>query len=85
MGVARGSASRKVIALLGDGSAMYTIQGLWSAAEQNANVSFLILNNGRYAALEAFIRERHSYELPEIVQLPITAGSADYLRWVAEH
>lgn len=38
---------------------------------------------GRYAALEAFIRERHSYELPEIVQLPITAGSVDYLRWVA--
>lgn len=39
---------------------------------------------GRYAALEALIRERHSYELPEIVQFPITAGSADYLRWVAE-
>ncbi len=36
----------------------------------------------RYAALEAFIRERHSYETPEIVQLPITAGSADYLRWL---
>jgi len=39
---------------------------------------------GRYAALEALIRERHSYELPEIVQFPITAGSADYLRWVAQ-
>ncbi|MDA7417041.1 divalent-cation tolerance protein CutA [Xenophilus arseniciresistens] len=39
---------------------------------------------GRYAALEALIRERHSYETPEIVQLPITAGSADYLRWVAQ-
>ncbi|WP_225785313.1 divalent-cation tolerance protein CutA [Xenophilus sp. Marseille-Q4582] len=39
---------------------------------------------GRYVALEAFIRERHSYEVPEIVQLPITAGSADYLRWVAQ-
>lgn len=37
----------------------------------------------RYAALEAFIRERHSYETPEIVQLPITAGSADYLGWLA--
>jgi periplasmic divalent cation tolerance protein len=37
----------------------------------------------RYAALAAFIRERHSYETPEIVQVPITAGSADYLRWLA--
>ena len=39
---------------------------------------------GRYAALEAFIRERHGYEVPEIVQLPITAGAADDLRWVAQ-
>ena len=36
----------------------------------------------RYAALEAFIRERHSYQTPEIVQVPTTAGSADYLRWL---
>lgn len=56
IGVARGSGTRKVIALLGDGSAMYTIQGLWSAAEQGARVSFLILNNGRYAALDHFAK-----------------------------
>ena len=37
----------------------------------------------RHEALDAFIRERHSYETPEIVQLPIAAGSADYLRWLA--
>ncbi|VTU40679.1 Divalent-cation tolerance protein CutA [Variovorax sp. PBS-H4] len=36
----------------------------------------------RYPALEAFIRERHSYETPEIVQLPVSAGSPDYLRWL---
>ena len=35
-----------------------------------------------YPALEAFIRAHHSYETPEIVQLPITAGSADYLQWL---
>ena len=37
----------------------------------------------RYAVLEAFIRARHSYQTPEIVQVPITAGSADYLHWLA--
>lgn len=37
-----------------------------------------------YPALEAFIRDRHPYETPEIVQLPITAGSAAYLAWVNE-
>jgi periplasmic divalent cation tolerance protein len=36
----------------------------------------------RYAALEAFIRERHSYQTPEIVQVPITDGAVDYLRWL---
>ncbi|MDZ4076264.1 MAG: divalent-cation tolerance protein CutA [Hylemonella sp.] len=35
-----------------------------------------------YPALETFIRERHPYETPEIVQLPITAGSTAYLAWV---
>ncbi|MDP3677339.1 MAG: benzoylformate decarboxylase [Novosphingobium sp.] len=56
IGVARADPARKVIALLGDGSAMYTIQGLWSAAEQGANVSFVILNNRRYAALDHFAK-----------------------------
>lgn len=54
IGVARADRARKVIALLGDGSAMYTIQGLWSAADQGVSVSFVILNNRRYAALEHF-------------------------------
>ena len=36
----------------------------------------------RFPELEAFIRERHSYETPEIVQVPMTAGSPDYLRWL---
>jgi periplasmic divalent cation tolerance protein len=38
--------------------------------------------NTLYPALEAFIRTHHPYETPEIVQLPITAGSAAYLAWV---
>lgn len=39
-------------------------------------------SQSRYAELEAFILERHSYELPEIVMLPIAAGLAGYLAWV---
>ena len=38
----------------------------------------------RYPALEAAIRERHPYELPEIVAVPIVRGLPDYLGWVAE-
>ena len=36
----------------------------------------------RYPELEQFIRAHHGYETPEIVQIPITAGSGDYLRWI---
>ncbi|SDN82701.1 divalent-cation tolerance protein CutA [Polaromonas sp. JS666] len=38
----------------------------------------------RYEALERFISAHHSYETPEIVQIPITAGSAAYLQWLDE-
>lgn len=38
-----------------------------------------------YPALQAWLRERHPYETPEIIQLPVTAGSEDYLAWVDQH
>jgi periplasmic divalent cation tolerance protein len=38
----------------------------------------------RYAEVEAAIREAHSYEEPEIVAIPIVAGSAGYLDWIGE-
>lgn len=47
----------KVIAVLGDGSAMYAIQGLFTAFQEQAGVSFLILNNSGYAALTGFSGE----------------------------
>lgn len=38
----------------------------------------------RYAALETHLRQAHSYDEPEIIALPVTAGSPGYLHWVAE-
>lgn len=38
----------------------------------------------RYAELERHIRENHSYETPEIVRIPISGGSAEYLYWISE-
>ncbi len=37
----------------------------------------------RYAEVEAAIRELHSYEQPEIVAMPIVAGSRGYLDWIS--
>lgn len=41
-------------------------------------------NFGRFAELEAKVRELHSYEVPEIIALPIVAGSISYLQWISE-
>ncbi|WP_448596931.1 divalent-cation tolerance protein CutA [Thermoleptolyngbya sp.] len=37
-----------------------------------------------FPALETKIRELHSYDLPEMIALPLSAGSADYLSWVGQ-
>ncbi|MEO7129408.1 MAG: divalent-cation tolerance protein CutA [Rhodoferax sp.] len=37
-----------------------------------------------FEALAQFIRANHSYKVPEIVQIALTAGSADYLHWIDE-
>ena len=43
--------SRPVISLVGDGSAMYTIQSLWTMMNENLDVTVIILNNRSYAIL----------------------------------
>ena len=47
-------------------------------------VVLLKLPVDRYEELAAFLTERHSYDEPEIVAVPIVAGSAAYLNWVLE-
>lgn len=60
---------------------LYRWQGAVEAAEE---VPLLIKTTAvRYDALAAAIGERHPYELPELIALPITAGSAAYLAWIA--
>lgn len=44
---------RPVVALVGDGSAMFGIQALWSAATYNAGVLFIVMANGRYGVMDA--------------------------------
>jgi benzoylformate decarboxylase len=54
VGVALARPDTTVLCLLGDGSAMYAIQGLWTAADLGLDVRFVIVNNQSYAALEQF-------------------------------
>jgi benzoylformate decarboxylase len=53
VGAALADSSRKVVAVLGDGSSLYTIQGLWTAAQHRLPITFVILNNAGYAAVKS--------------------------------
>jgi thiamine pyrophosphate-dependent acetolactate synthase large subunit-like protein len=56
IGVALARPHEKIIALLGDGSSMYAIQGLWSAVQLALGITFVIIKNQRYEALLEFGR-----------------------------
>lgn len=66
--------------ILGPVQSVYRWQGLVQAS----NEALLVIKTTaeRYPALESFIKQRHPYELPEIVALPATGGLAEYLGWV---
>ncbi len=51
VGAAIACPDRPVLALVGDGSAMYTIQALWTMAREKLNVVAIILNNRAYSIL----------------------------------
>jgi periplasmic divalent cation tolerance protein len=58
----------------------------WQCAIESATETMAILKTTAegFAKLEARLRELHSYDVPEIVALPVQGGSAAYLRWVEE-
>lgn len=51
VGAAIACPERPVIALIGDGTAMYTIQALWTMAREQLNVTSIIFNNASYSVL----------------------------------
>ena len=52
MGVKLAHPDRPVIAVVGDGSAMMTVQALWTAANENIPVVYLVCNNSSYRVLK---------------------------------
>ncbi|RLA45485.1 MAG: acetolactate synthase large subunit [Gammaproteobacteria bacterium] len=52
VGAAIACPQRKVVCLEGDGSAMYTIQALWTMARETLDVTVVIFNNRKYSVLE---------------------------------
>ncbi|MFI1966251.1 benzoylformate decarboxylase [Streptomyces pathocidini] len=54
VGIALGRPDARVVAVVGDGSAMYGIQALWSAARLRVALTVIVVNNRGYATVDAF-------------------------------
>ncbi len=52
VGVALAQPTRPVVATIGDGSAMYSIQSLWTAAHLKLNITYVIINNRSYRIIK---------------------------------
>ena len=70
MGAKVANPDRPVVGIIGDGSAMMTIQGLWTAANDNIPCVFVICNNGMYRIL----RVNFDVYQRDILQLKESAG-----------
>lgn len=57
----------------------------WQGKIERADEYFLMMKTTRdkFAELVRVIRENHSYEVPDIVAVPILEGSDDYLDWIS--
>jgi periplasmic divalent cation tolerance protein len=57
----------------------------WKGKIERAKEFLLILKSTRraFAALEREVTRLHSYDVPEIIALPVARGSGKYLNWIA--
>ena len=58
----------------------------WQGAIARESESLLLMKTteGRFEALARRVKELHSYEVPEIIAMPIQVGNPDYLNWIRE-
>ncbi len=66
IGAALARPDRRVVAVLGDGSSMYSIQGLWTAAREHSPVVFVILDNASYAAVDILASNDGGAKVPGV-------------------
>ena len=64
IGVRMAEPHRPVVAVVGDGSSLYGIQALWSAAHYGCGVLFVVVANGRYAVMDRLAEQHGAGEAP---------------------
>ncbi|MBE0479386.1 MAG: thiamine pyrophosphate-binding protein [Dehalococcoidia bacterium] len=80
LGVALGTSRRPVLALVGDGSALFGIQALWTANKYQLPVIVAVLNNRAYAAVKWGFAMYPDRRCPEGSDLGFELGIVDFLK-----
>ncbi len=79
VGMALGKPKSRTVCLIGDGSAMYSIQALWTAAQRKLPLTIVVINNSGYGAMRSFsqvmqVRNVPGLELPGIDFVRLAEG-----------
>jgi benzoylformate decarboxylase len=79
VGIALGRPGIRTVCLIGDGSAMYSIQALWTAAQRKLPLTVVVINNEGYGAMRSFsqvmqVRNVPGLDLPGIDFVQIAQG-----------
>ena len=82
IGVQLALPDRPVVALIGDGSAMYTCQALWTAARYRLGVTFVILNNASYRILKQRIHAMKGFaaQADQYIAMDLEDPRVDFVR-----
>jgi benzoylformate decarboxylase len=79
VGMALGRPGVRTVCLIGDGSAMYSIQALWTAAQRKLPLTVVVINNSGYGAMRSFsqvmqVRNVPGLDLPGIDFVKLAEG-----------
>jgi len=79
VGMTLGRPGIRTVCLIGDGSAMYSIQALWTAAQRKLPLTVVVINNSGYGAMRSFsqviqVRNVPGLDLPDIDFVKIAEG-----------
>jgi len=81
LGASLGAGRAPVLCVVGDGSAMYSPQALWTAAHEGLPVVFAVVNNGQYLILKNALRQRGgpAAQNERFLGMDITDPPVDYV------
>lgn len=88
VGTSLGLGGTPVVCVVGDGSAMYSPQALWTAAHERLPVTFVVMNNCEYNILKNYTRAQahfHSAETNRFIGMDITDPTIDFMSLAASY